>query len=160
MFAYFLGGDGLAQEKSPEANIRALNSYFTDWNDISIFLRLLGELLESYSTVFEFARDSAERSGEKKSVIQRILKFAETRGAQGAISFPESISIQNYSNALLLLENLRFVTMVKEPERVAVQFQPWDEKMEGFLDRIRGFLGLMMESPEALVYHRTPKLLE
>ena len=157
--SHFLGGDDW-QEKTPDANITALNSYFSDWNDISIFLRLLGELLESYLTVFEFVRDSTERGGEKKSIVQRILKYAEARSAQGAISFPESISIQNYSNALQLLENLRFLSLEKEADRVSVQLQTWDEKMANFANRIRGFLDLIMESPEALIYHLNPKLIE
>lgn len=152
---YFLGGDpaGTAADSLP-----ALGAHFADWNDVSIFLRLTGDLLESYLTALQYVRETSDRQVEKKAFVQKIVKHAEAKSAQGGISFPESLSVQNYSNALLLFENLKLLTFEKEQERTLVQVQPWDDKAEGLAVQIRSFLDLMAENPEALVTAQNPRL--
>lgn len=113
-----------------------------------LLLRILGDVFESYRTVIEFFRENGAPPAEKKGLVQRIIRFAEQEREKGEIIFPESISIQNYSNALLLLENLHLVELAKDQEKTWVSVVPWNAEFTSVQATLSEYLGLMEENME------------
>ncbi len=133
--------------------IRALSRKFEHWNDVSVYLRLLGELLESYHLVALFLLESVgTQTHEKKALAQKVAKFAEMRDQAGGIYFPESISVQNYSNALMLFENMKLITMKKEADKTFYEYEGNHAPLlVEFEKTIAELLALMQEKPENIV---------
>jgi glycerol-3-phosphate O-acyltransferase len=155
----FFLGETKAGAWTPDAAVDALQGRLEHWNDISIYLRLLGDLLESYLTVATFVVDSGERGWEKKALLQRLVKYAETKQLQGGIYFPESISVQNFSNALLLLENQKYLAQRKEGEKTFLDRQPAGGGLETLVQQLREYLDLVQENPETVAHPEKQVLL-
>ena len=151
---YFDGGDGWA-EKPVGQLIDSMERRFEKWDDVALFMNLLGELLESYYVSLRFLKESQEKIVEKKALLQRMVKYAEGLLDQGGIAFPESMSTQNFSNALQLFDNLKFLTLKREGEKTTFEIQGWSERMENLEHQLGGFLSLMRESPASLVRHES-----
>lgn len=130
--------------------VEAFQRRFPDPQDLCVYVRLLGDLLESYAVALQCLREPSVSGGtvEKKMWLQRVVKFAEVRAAQGAISFPESITTQNYGTALQLLDNQQFVELVKEADKTTLRFKRWDESMSSLAQRLQSWLDLMEENPK------------
>jgi len=150
---------GQIDERTPVEMIAALGRHFDQWNDISVYFRLTGELLESYQTVVRFVKESPASHVEKKTLVQKVVKFAETRALQGGITFPESISIQNYSNAFQLLENLKLVKILKDGDKHMVLLAPGEPGLTALDLELTSFLDLMQETPENMARPETRLLL-
>lgn len=151
----FFTGDAQWRDKLIPQLLEKMEAKFRSWNEISLYMRLLGELLQSYLTALQFMKDPSAASGdtaEKKMFLQRVFKFAETKTAHGGIAFPESMSIQNYSNALLLFENMKLLSLVKEPDKTTIQFQRWDDRMASLSHTFAQYLDLMQANPEGFVH--------
>jgi len=148
--AYFTETSGASwQQRLAPDLIECLQRKLPDWEHVQMFLRLSAELIESYATALAFLKENI-RQLDKKNWQQKMLKFAEQRQALRLIQFSESISVQNYSNALLLFDNLKLLSIGTDPEKT-IQFQTWDERMESLHDELYGYLSLMHESPQALM---------
>ncbi len=120
---------------------------FPKVSDMSIYYRILGEIMEGYLTAIEFVRSSKPMKIEKKAFLQRVLKFSEVRELQGSIVFPESKSQQNYSNALSLFENMKVVTI---GEKGAVELMPQSPGLVELDKTFSRYLELMQKSPETI----------
>lgn len=153
---FFFGKEG---ERGAADLVGALQKHFENWDDVSVYLRLLGELLESYLTVVRFVKESQPGAVEKKALVQKILKYAEAKSVQGGISFPESVSTQNYTNALLLLENLKIVSVTKDGDKSMVKLEPGDGDLETLSSELTTFLRLMEEKPENVIRPETRLML-
>lgn len=141
---FFFGGEG--SESLDTISVESLKSNTEDWNALSVYTRLVGELLESYLVVLEFFKEAKIKSSlstEKKTLVQKIVKFAESRASKQRISFPESVSIQNYSNALLLLNNKEILEIEKGDEKTTIHFKGWDEKAESLMAEFAGFFEVL-----------------
>lgn len=115
--ASFFFGDTKA---SPEEWGRRLAQGFSVPSDLSVLSRLLGELLESYLILAEFVKTSGDATWEKRGLLAKTCRFAESTQQQGNILFPESVSIMNYGNGLLYLENRDIVKIEKDADRTIV----------------------------------------
>jgi glycerol-3-phosphate O-acyltransferase len=150
-YGYLLGLESKwSRELSCERNagewISSLRSRFSVWEDLSIYLRLLGDLLESYGTAVEYLRQTKESSVEKKALLQKILKAGELANGQDRIAFPESISVQTYSNCLLLLENLKFLTAADDGTKKMILVGKWNTTLDQPFALIRA-ISQMIELP-------------
>jgi glycerol-3-phosphate O-acyltransferase len=122
---------------------------FPDANDLSIYLRFLGDLLESYATMGSFLVESSEKSFEKKALLSRLMKYAEAKYTAGEITFPESMSVINYSNALLYFENQGILKIVKTEEKTHYEKSGDLLSLRKFIESLTSFLDLMQENPES-----------
>ena len=143
--AYFSGDPNWKDKLIPQV-LEQMEKNFSSHDEAPLYRNLLGELLQSYLTVLEFIQEPSVTLGsshEKKAFVQKVFKFAEGKFIEGAIDFPESMSIQNYSNALLLFENMKLLSSSKESEKTVIHFEAWDERMGQVKDRLTQYLSLM-----------------
>jgi len=119
--AAFLFGAGTGATANAQAWAKHLAQVFPEPSDVSVLTRVLGELLESYRCFADFVRGSVEASWEKKALLSKAVKFAQAQQQQGDVLFPESISVVNFGNALLYLENQKLVSVEKEGEKTRVK---------------------------------------
>jgi len=110
---------------------------------LHIYARLLGDLLEGYTFALQTLRDPLLLAGpvDKKVFVQKLVKAAEALPSKTALTFPEAISVQNFSNSLLLFENLGLLKL----ENNQVQFQRWDHRMDSLLATLTAYLDTMKE---------------
>jgi glycerol-3-phosphate O-acyltransferase len=144
---YFFGSR-FWEEKTVGELVTTLSNHFRHWDDVSLYLRLLGELVESYLTVLYFVRDAGEGATnlDKKALSQKIVKFGEARDSESQVVFPESISALNYSNALLFLENQKHLKQVTTGEKKNIELGQWDENLEKTRIKLEKFIWLMEEN--------------
>jgi hypothetical protein len=116
-----------------------------------VYLRILGDLLESYLLFFEYLKDNKGSRHEKKALLQKILKIGESQASQEKILFPESVSIQNLSNAFLFCENVKWIGVKSEGEKKWVEISTQPEDLDNYIDRIRSYLTLLQLPPKALL---------
>src|SRR5262249_3930372 len=130
---YFVGepvwSREIAKGGSASKWVSAIRARFAAWDDLSVYLRLLGDLLESYLTLMAYFRDFPESVQESKVLVQKVLKYAEGLNGQGKIIFPESLSVQSYANATLLLDNQEFLVIAEEGQKKLVKMGSWSEAM-------------------------------
>ncbi len=107
--------------------------------------RSLGEILESYLTLFESLEDPflMNKQTEKKQLMQRVLSLAEQKEKNGLIHFPESISTQNYSNGLMLLENMKFVKITKDKDKSWVEVFQFEDAMLNAIADLQLYLSVL-----------------
>jgi glycerol-3-phosphate O-acyltransferase len=142
---YFLGPSAFEQPNLAHL-ITTLRGHLGSWDDASLYMRLLGELLNSFLSGLNFMKQNPGSTPlEKRSFVQKILKLAES-GPQEDVVFPESMSTQNYSNALLIYENLKLLSISREGEKSMVVVQAWDSKSQDLMDAVKHFLELMDEN--------------
>ncbi len=134
--------------------LSAIQRVLPDWTHVQMFFRLSAELIESYVTALLFLKENQETM-DRKTWQQRVVKFAEHRQSNRLIRFSESVSVQNYSNALLLFDNLTFVAIGGDVEKT-IQFKAWDEEMDTLHDQLYAVLNLMEMSPDAVLDSGTP----
>ena len=131
---------------SKEELIAGLNRYFSDLKDVKIYTCLLGELIEGYLVAAQYLKEVPRGTIDKKVLLQKIVKEGEARQAEENIFFPESISVQTYSNALLLFERQGFLKMVKSADKFNVEILDWNESMTVLTRQLSRFIGVMAES--------------
>jgi glycerol-3-phosphate O-acyltransferase len=128
----------------------AIRRHFEEINDVSVYLALLGDLLESYLNAANFLKELSNTSVEKKAVLSRLVKHGESLRESGNLSFPESNTTQNYSNALMFFENQGFVKQVKSEDKVNIEIQDWDEGMQTFARETAEYLNVLSQNPALL----------
>lgn len=121
---------------------------------LSLYLRLSADLLESYATVLLYLKSDHKATIERKALVQRILKFAEGINYQAKLNFSESLSIQNYTNAIALLENLKQLTVFEDGNKKMVKVAAWTDVLEDRLTFIQSLLSLLNERPIELFIRR------
>ncbi len=141
----YLFGDG--GQLDPLVWAKHLKTKFPVATDVSVLARIPGELVESYWTLGEFLSLSAELPLDKKALLGKVFRFAEVRWQQGELFFPESISMLNYSNGLLFLENQGVLSLEKVGDKTTVSLVPGAD-----FDRTRALLSyyrdIMQEKDE------------
>jgi len=108
-----------------------------------IYMRLLGDLLEAYTYALQSLKDPLLLAGpvDKKAWVQKIVKQVESLSPKQAFSFPEAVSIQNFSNSLLLFDNLELLKI----EGSHIHFQRWDDRMDALLASFSSYLAAVKE---------------
>lgn len=106
---------------------------------VSLYLRVLADLLESYVTALMAIKQIEEVEIEKKALSQKILRFAEGMATEGRVHFPESLVLQNYSNAVELLTNLNLVSVSQETQKSMVKLPRWNDPLEKLYNRLLQF---------------------
>jgi hypothetical protein len=101
----------------------------------------VGELVESYSTVLSFLEMSSDQEWEKKTLIQNISKWTGEKRAREALQFPESNSIQNYTNAIACFENKKVLSLRKDQDKTWVQVLANSQELAKELSLLEGVLG-------------------
>ncbi len=155
---YFFG-EGERKGKSIPDRVSLLKDKFPDWNDLSVYLRLLGDLIESILTTSRYLSEQPSLGLDRKALTQRILKYAEGKLATGGLYFPESQSTQNYSNALSLFENQKLIVLAKENDRPVVSAQVSAKEFSEWCARLVELVQLMQERPQNILYPQTRLLL-
>lgn len=125
--------------------------YFKDWGEATVYMGLVGELLESYSTIMKFLKANPGVVLDKKQLIARLVNYSSELNEEGQIQFPESISVQNFSNGILSCENKGYLQLEKSEDLMAYRVAPWDHETEKMMSDIDGFLDLLNKSPSKLV---------
>ncbi len=126
------------------------------WDDLTVYLRLLGDLFESYRTGLLYFKEAAPTTIEKKALVQKIIKFSEASLPRGQIAFPESLSVQNYSNLLMLLENLKLLTIEDENGKKMVKPPKWSPELEALASQWESYLTVMDVNPSDFLMQRFP----
>ncbi len=135
-----------AEEDSLSDLKTAFLSRFEKMGDMSIYYRVLGEIFDGYLTTFQFVLSSKAMKMDRKTLLQRIVKYAEVRELQGGVAFPESKSTQNYSNALSLLENMKVITVNEK----SVELRPSELMLKELEKDFIRYVELIQKSPEAI----------
>lgn len=127
--------------------LKVIGSHFKSLDDTSIYVSLVGELLEAYYTTGNFLKSQEGRRAERKTLATRLVKHGEGLITSGGLFFPESNSTQNYSNALLMYENLGVIQVEKEGDKQFVKIIQWNEDLEKALKEYETTLKLVEENP-------------
>lgn len=151
-FKFFFGDHPWETRKAGDL-VTALHQRFKEWNDLSIYLRMLGDLLESYAVAARFLAESPGGAHEPKQWAQRTLKYGEMLLAQGEIAFPESLSVQNYTMALKLFENMEVTTPKAEGAKEVVVKDA--AALLTLADQLDGYLEVLQRKPEAALLPET-----
>ncbi|MFM8313181.1 MAG: 1-acyl-sn-glycerol-3-phosphate acyltransferase [Deltaproteobacteria bacterium] len=130
--------------------IRGFHEYFKDWDEATVYMGMLGELLESYSTLMKYLKQNPGQISDKKQLSSQIVKFAQGLNEEGSLNFPESISVQNFSNGLLSCENKHYITTEKSGEQTLYKVSPWTHETEDRLRTIEDYLSLLIDRPAVL----------
>ncbi len=146
---YFFGS--IKGSYVPEQWARQLRERVTVATDLSVLTREVGEILESYLCFADFIRQSSDTVWEKRSMMSKVLKYSENRQLQGEILFPESLSLVNYGNALLYLENQGMLRMVPEGEKTMVHRERQLAALGTVIDQLTEYRDLMQEKEEAFM---------
>ncbi len=125
----------------------AIGEHFQSLDDTSIYTGLVGELLEAYLTAGNFLKSQEGHRAEKKSLASRLVKHGESLITTGGLFFPESNSTQNYSNALLMYENLGVIQSEKDGDKQFVRVIQWNSDLEKTLKEFEDILQIVEESP-------------
>ncbi len=141
--AFFLDG-----APGQEFSLDKLRDRFEDWDDVSVFLRMGGDILEAYATSLDFIKETNFKSLDSKVFPQKVLAFAEAKSQKGGISFPESLSIQLYTNALLWLSNRGLVTTAKAENKSQVSIEGWNDGLQAARDELGAYLRLLEDFPD------------
>lgn len=136
---------------SNEEWIRGFGQYFKDWDELSVYSGLLGELLESYAILMNFLKENPGEAMDKKQITGHLVKFGMDLNSEGKLSYPESISVQNFSNGLLSCENRKYLTTEKLEDQTLLKIAAWNFETEQMLNNIEKFLALLVERPAVLV---------
>ena len=131
--------------------IRGFGQYFKDWDELSVYSGLLGELLESYAILMNFVKENPGEAMDKKQLNSKLVKFGMDLNSEGKLSYPESISVQNFSNGLLSCENRKYLTTEKLEDQTLLKIAAWNFETEQMLNNIEKFLALLVERPAVLV---------
>lgn len=149
--SYFFASKGNSVIDLHECTIDQLKQAVSEWNDLSVYLRLVGDLLESYLSTLRFVRETLLRSGDKKSFIQKIMKDAERKGADSGFSFPECVSVQNISNAIMLLNNQGVLRMDRSAGKTVVSYMGWNPEAEVLYTAMKEFFEILSADVELLI---------
>ncbi len=123
-----------------------LKDRFEDWDDLSVFMRLGGDIFEAYATCLDFIKEHSVKTMDTKIFPQKVMAFAENKSLKGGISFPESLSIQLYSNALLWLGN-RGLGTVNKGSKSTISVADWGADLEEARNEVKGYLKLLEDFP-------------
>ncbi|NBX83912.1 hypothetical protein EBQ90_12655 [bacterium] len=104
--------------------------------DASVFLRLNRDIIESYLIAFETMKKEASGTLEHKFLLQKMVREAVNRVEGGTLFNAECVSTQNLSNACKLMENMTLMKIIREGERVMVEYRGWDENAERTLQEL------------------------
>lgn len=142
--ADFLFGYGWMQADPPTMGV-VFRERFKDLENLSVYVRTLGELLESYQLMGLFFSQSGENRWEKRALINRVIKFAESRQAMNALRYPESISAYNFGNALLWYEHRGWVQLKKANEGTMIDRVVEAPTIHDSIKKLGDWLDLMEE---------------
>jgi len=131
--------------------IGGFHNYFQDWDEATVYAGLLGELLESYQLLMTYLRGCPGEEFDKKGLISKLVRYSENKNQEGDISYPESISIQNFSNGLLSCENKKYILNEKLEEKSLLRVAPWNFETEEMLRDVQRYLSLLNDRPSAIV---------
>ncbi len=127
------------------------------WDTASLYMRILGDLLESYSTTCQFFIETPTNTAiDKKSLAQKVLRFATSRFENEKGHYPESVSVQNYSNAILLVENLKCLSFEPKDQDVRLVINP--ELLQQTARIFSSYLSLAQENIELLLIQKGFKI--
>lgn len=133
--------------------VKGFHAYFRDWDEATVYSGLIGELLESYSILMRFLKANPGEELDKKQMISRLVKFGQDLNDEGRLNYPESISIQNFTNGILSSENKHYITSLKIEEQTVLKIALWNHETESRLKAIENYLALLLERPAVLVGH-------
>lgn len=136
---------------SDEIWIEGFHSFFRDWDEASVYSGLSGELLESYSTLMKYLENHPGEEMEKKTFVSRLVKYAQDLAGEGLLSYPESVSIQNFSNGLLSCENKGYISSFKNGDKTVLKIAPWNFQTDQVLKDILRYLQVISDRPQSLV---------
>lgn len=143
--SFFLG-EPLGERR--EIPMSRLRERFEDWDDLSVFLRMSGDILEAYATCLDYIQETSLKSMDAKAFPQKVLAYGEGKSQKGGIAFPESLSVQLYTNALLWLGNRNLVTVTKAESKSVVTVDGWSPGLEEARSELRTYLRLMEDFPD------------
>ena len=127
---------------------KGLRQRFAVPTDLSVFRRVIGELLESYLCFAQVVADSSEKQWEKKTLLNKALRYSEGRQILGEILFPEGMSVVNYGNALLYLENQGVLAQSKDGDKSLVLRVAQDGTLDKILDNLTQYKDNIQENEE------------
>jgi len=131
--------------------IAGFKNHFINWDEASVYAGLLGELLESYASTMSFLKENPGEIYDKKQFIARLIQYSEELSERGQIQYPESISVQNFSNDILSCENYGYVGTEKGEERDLLRVLPWNFDAEETLKKVLRYLELLKENPAKIL---------
>ncbi len=140
----FWGYDGAESASLTDLKLHFIQR-FQKLGDMSVYYRVLGEILEGYLTTLQFVMSSKPMKIEKRTLLQRVIKYADVRELQGSLVFTESRSSQNYANAISLMENLKLLSI---GEKSMVELRPQEEGLREIEKDFSLYLELLQKSPE------------
>lgn len=107
--------------------------------DLSVFLRLNRDLIESYLIAFETVEKEESGDQELKTLLQKLVREAVQRVEEGQGFVPECVSTQNFSNAFKLMENIGLLEFKRDAEQVLIDLRPWNKEADNVLAELRNF---------------------
>jgi len=131
--------------------IEGFHQYFRDWDEITVYSAMLGELLDSYCAFMKYLKLNPGMLTDKKQLSSSAIRFAQDLNQRGQLNYPESISLQNFSNCILSLENKGFFSPESDQTQGQFKVMPWNFDKENMLREIQEFLSTIAEKPTAIL---------
>jgi glycerol-3-phosphate O-acyltransferase len=112
---------------------------------------MLGEILESYCSFMKYLKLNPGIVSDEKQLSSSVVKLAQDLNQQGQLNYPESISLQNFSNGILSCENKGYFSVESSEKQKQLRVMPWNLEKENTLLEIQEFLLTLAEKPSAIV---------
>ena len=125
--------------------------FFKDWDEATVYSGLIGELLESYLILMSFLKEQEGQTFDKKQCLNRLIKYGEAKKDVGDIAYPESISIQNFTNGLLSCVNKGYLSSDSVGDKTVLNVLPSTLETEKMIKDIQDYLTLLTERPSVIV---------
>ena len=147
----FFSGETAWENASDSEWVEGFHTYFRDWDELTVYTGLVGELLESYYLLMSYLKSCPGEEFEKKNLTAKLVKYSQDKNQEGAISYPESISVQNFSNGLLSCENKKYILVEKSGDKSNLKVAPWNFETEQMLGDVQRYLDLLTYRPLVIV---------
>ena len=115
--------------------------------DLSVFLRLNRDIIESYLIAFETIQNEAVGEQELKTALQKVVREAVQRVEEKKGFVTECVSTQNFTNAFKLMENIALIEFKRDSDQVLISLRPWNEEANEILTELREFYSALMNPP-------------
>ncbi len=121
-------------------NLVNSQNVITDSTNYMFLAKLCGEFIESYATTFEYIKQTGKAFLSRKEFLRGLIKFAYFLDKKNILFFPESISKQNYINAIFFLSDQKHIKLEKKEGEFSIYLQKWSEELENLRKQLFEFL--------------------
>ncbi len=148
-FEFFFNATAEFLEEIKKSRIFLEKSSQTATLDQEVYTRGIGYLLESYLLAVKALSQLSANNLDKKQLLGEIVRYSVKIKEDSGMLYPESLSIQNFTNSLMFMEHQELLALETKSHGVLYKRTGKSEKEKEIIELIQSYLDLI-ENPEAV----------